>query len=77
MTAPGSPTRENPESEEPAVSASTVGLFAGLLLALVAATGGWGWLFLGALLGALGYVVGAHLEGRIDLSALLPGRSRG
>ena len=33
MTAPGSPTRENPESEEPAVSASTVGLFAGLLLA--------------------------------------------
>jgi len=59
------------------VSASTVGLLAGLLLALVAAVGGWGWLFLGALFGVIGYVVGAHLEGRIDLAALLPGRSRG
>lgn len=59
------------------MSASTVGLFAGLLLALVAAVGGFGWFVLAVLLAAVGYVVGAHLEGRIDLAALVPGRSRG
>lgn len=59
------------------MSASTVGLFAGLLLALVAAVGGFGWFVLAVLFAAVGYVVGAHLEGRIDLAALVPGRSRG
>ncbi|NIZ92442.1 DUF2273 domain-containing protein [Kineococcus rubinsiae] len=59
------------------MSPSLAGLFAGLLLALVAAVGGLGWFLLALLLGVVGYLVGAHLEGRIDLAGLLPGRSRG
>ncbi|WP_328291265.1 DUF2273 domain-containing protein [Kineococcus sp. NBC_00420] len=56
---------------------STVGIFAGLILALIALTGGFGWFLLALLFAAVGYVIGAHLEGKLDLSALLPGRSRG
>jgi len=59
------------------VSASIVGLFAGLLLALVALLGGFGWFLLAALFAGVGYVVGAHLEGELDLAALVQGRSRG
>ncbi|NAZ75283.1 DUF2273 domain-containing protein [Kineococcus sp. T13] len=59
------------------MSSSTTGLVAGLLLALIGAVAGFGWLLLGVLLGGVGYLVGAHLEGRIDLAALLPGRGRG
>ncbi|WP_369054245.1 MULTISPECIES: DUF2273 domain-containing protein [Kineococcus] len=59
------------------MSSSTAGLLAGLLLALVAAVGGFGWLLLALLFGAVGYAVGAHLEGRVDLAALVPGRGRG
>ncbi|NIZ92576.1 DUF2273 domain-containing protein [Kineococcus rubinsiae] len=56
---------------------SIVGLFAGLLLALVAAVGGFGWFLLALLLAGVGYLVGAHLEGRLDLAAAVPGRRRG
>jgi hypothetical protein len=59
------------------MSSSTVGLFAGLLLALIAATTGLGWFLLAVLFAAVGYIIGAHLEGRIDLAGLAPGRSRG
>ncbi|WP_432526067.1 DUF2273 domain-containing protein [Kineococcus mangrovi] len=59
------------------MSSSSTGLLAGLLLALIAGTAGAGWFLLALLFGAVGYVVGAHLEGRIDLGNLLPGRSRG
>jgi hypothetical protein len=59
------------------MSSSTVGLFAGLLLALIAATTGFGWFLLAVLFAAVGYIIGAHLEGRIDLAGLVPGRSRG
>lgn len=59
------------------MSASIVGIFAGLILALIAMTGGFGWFVLAALFAAVGYVIGAHLEGKLDLSALMPGRSRG
>lgn len=59
------------------MSASTTGLFVGLLLALIAATAGFGWFLLAILFAAVGYVVGAHLEGRINLAGLIPGRSRG
>ena len=59
------------------MSSSTTGLFAGLLLALIAATAGFGWFLLAVLFAAVGYLVGAHLEGRINLAALMPGRSRG
>ena len=59
------------------MSSSTTGLFAGLLLALIAATAGFGWLVLAVVFAAVGYVIGAHLEGRINLAGLIPGRSRG
>ncbi|WP_430785259.1 hypothetical protein [Actinoplanes sp. G11-F43] len=59
------------------MSASTAGLLAGLLLALVGATGGLGWCVVAVLLGAVGYLVGAQLDGRIDLTDLVPGRRRG
>jgi hypothetical protein len=59
------------------MSSSTTGLFAGLLLAMVAAVAGFGWFLLAILFAAVGYVVGAHLEGRINLTALVPGRGRG
>jgi hypothetical protein len=59
------------------MSSSTTGLLAGLFLALIGATGGLGWLLVGLVLGAVGFLVGAHLEGRVDLSALVPGRNRG
>lgn len=57
--------------------ASTVGIFAGLILALVFIQGGFGWFVLALLFAGVGYVIGAHLEGKLDLSALVPGRSRG
>jgi uncharacterized membrane protein len=59
------------------VSPSSVGILAGLLLALVFIQGGFGWFVLALLFAGVGYVVGAHLEGKIDLTALVPGRSRG
>ncbi|MFB9376661.1 DUF2273 domain-containing protein [Kineococcus gynurae] len=57
--------------------ASTTGLLVGLLLALVGAVGGFGWFLLALLFAAVGYAVGAHLEGRIDLAGIVPGRTRG
>ncbi len=59
------------------MSASTTGLFAGLLLALIAALAGFGWFLLAVLFAAVGYLIGAHLEGRINLAGVIPGRSRG
>lgn len=59
------------------MSASAIGLFAGLLLALITATAGFGWFLLAILFAAVGYVIGAHLEGRVNLAGLVPGRSRG
>ncbi|WP_328291813.1 DUF2273 domain-containing protein [Kineococcus sp. NBC_00420] len=59
------------------MTASNVGIFAGLLLAIIAIQGGFGWFLLALLFAAVGYVIGAHLEGKLDLSALVPGRSRG
>ena len=59
------------------MSSSTTGIFAGLLLALIAATAGFGWLLLAILFAVVGYIVGAHLEGRVNLAGLVPGRSRG
>ena len=59
------------------MSASTAGLFAGLLLALIAATAGFGWFLIAVVFAVVGYLVGAQLEGRIDLAGLVPGRSRG
>ena len=53
---------------------STIGLFAGLLLAIAIAIGGFS-AFLGAVvIGAIGLAAGAHLDGDIDLTTILRGR---
>jgi hypothetical protein len=49
------------------------GLAIGLALGFAAAFGGLGALAVVALLGAIGAVVGAALEGRLDLSGLASG----
>lgn len=59
------------------MSASSTGLFAGLLLALVAAINGLGYFLLALVLGAIGLAVGAALDGKLDLAALTRGRGRG
>jgi len=58
------------------MTSSTLGLVAGLLLGVAAAAGGlWGFVIT-LLLGVVGYLVGAHRDGELDLSALLRGRGR-
>ncbi len=52
------------------MTTSTIGLLAGLLLAIAAATGGLLGFLLALVLGALGYLVGGHFDGEIDLGAL-------
>lgn len=54
-----------------------VGLLAGLLLALAVTTGGFLGFLLAIVLGGVGMVVGAQLDGRVDLGAILGGRRRG
>lgn len=59
------------------MTTSTVGLLAGLLLAIAIATGGLTGLLLALVLGAVGYVLGAHFDDEIDLSRVFQGRRRG
>ncbi len=54
---------------------STIGLFVGLLLAVAAAAGGWGAFFLALVLGAIGFAVGKVLDGQLDITPYLSGRS--
>lgn len=56
---------------------SIVGLFAGLILGLAAAFGGFGRFLIVALLGAIGVVVGKVLDGELDLTPYLGNRDRG
>lgn len=57
------------------MTTSTVGLLAGLLLAIAITTGGVGGFFIAVVLGVLGYIIGGHFDGEVDLSQLL-GRGR-
>ena len=59
------------------MSSVAIGLFAGILLALVAAVGGFSMFLLAIVLGAVGVVVGLVLDGRLDLSGVVVGRRRG
>jgi len=62
---------------EDTLTTSTVGLLAGLLLGIAAATGGfWGFLIT-LVLGTVGYLVGGQLDGELDLRQLLGPRRRG
>lgn len=59
------------------MTTSTVGLIAGLLLGIAAATTGfWGFLIT-LVLGTIGYLLGGQLDGELDLRQLLGSRRRG
>jgi hypothetical protein len=55
------------------MTSSTIGLIAGLLLAIA----GFAGFLLALVLGAAGYLIGGHFDGELDLSALLGRRGRG
>ena len=59
------------------MTTSTIGLIAGLLLAIAAAAGGFVGFLVALILGTAGYLIGGHFDGEIDLSALLGRRGRG
>ncbi len=56
---------------------TTTGLFAGLLLGIAAAAGGWVGFLVTLLLAIVGVALGAHFDGKLDLGELLRGRNRG
>lgn len=53
---------------------SALGLIAGLLMAIAIAIDGFPGFLLALVLGVVGFLVGAHFEGQLDLSALLRGK---
>ncbi|MEO7078912.1 MAG: DUF2273 domain-containing protein [Rhodococcus sp. (in: high G+C Gram-positive bacteria)] len=53
------------------------GLLTGLLLALAGIIGGFSGFVLALFLGAVGVAIGAHFDGRLDLSTLVRSRGRG
>lgn len=57
------------------MSTAAIGLFAGLLLALIAAVGGFSMFLLALVLGALGTFVGLAIDGRVNVTGLT-GRRR-
>jgi uncharacterized membrane protein len=57
------------------MSLSTLGLFAGLLLAIAAAAGGWEYFLLAVVFAAFGFVIGKVLDGELDLSPYLSNRN--
>jgi uncharacterized membrane protein len=59
------------------MTTSTVGLIAGLLLAVAAAAGGFAGFLFALVLGTAGYLVGGHVDGEVDLSGILGRRDRG
>jgi outer membrane lipoprotein SlyB len=59
------------------VTTSTIGLFAGLLLGLTAAVGGFTGFLIALVLGAIGYVIGGQRDGEFDVVSMLRGRGRG
>lgn len=58
-------------------SPATIGLLAGLLLALAATTGGIGGFLLAAAFGGVGLLAGLQLQGTIDVRAIVRSSSRG
>ncbi len=57
------------------MTTSTIGLLAGLLLGIAAAVGGLGGFLLALVLGVLGYLLGGHYDGEVNLGQLF-GRKR-
>lgn len=59
------------------MTTSSLGLLAGLLLGIAAATGGFTGFLIALVLGAVGYLIGGHRDGEFDLGVVLRGRGRG
>ena len=59
------------------MTTSTLGLIAGLLLAIAITTGGFTGLLIAVILGVAGYLIGAQRDGELDLAAIVRGRGRG
>jgi hypothetical protein len=59
------------------MNVTTTGLFAGLLLGVAAAAGGWVGFLVALLLAIVGTALGAHYDGKLDLGELMRGRNRG
>ncbi|GAB3996522.1 DUF2273 domain-containing protein [Nocardioides marmoraquaticus] len=59
------------------MTTSTIGLIAGLLLAIAAAAGGFTGFLVAVVLGGVGYLVGGHVDGEVDLGSLVGRRDRG
>jgi uncharacterized membrane protein len=58
------------------MTTSTLGLLAGLLIAIAAAIGGFTGFLLALVLGSLGWAVGAYRDGELDLTNISLGRRR-
>ncbi|CAN5338201.1 hypothetical protein BH11ACT6_BH11ACT6_00140 [soil metagenome] len=58
------------------MTTSTLGLIAGLLIAIATAAGGFTGFLLALVLGILGWAVGAYRDGELDTSILTRGRRR-
>ncbi|MCR6483576.1 hypothetical protein M8542_12190 [Amycolatopsis sp. OK19-0408] len=58
------------------MNATRTGLLTGLVLGLALAFGGFGAFLAVLVLGAIGFLIGRHLDGKIDLGQLF-GRDRG
>lgn len=56
------------------MTTSTLGLISGLLLTVAIVTGGVLGLLLAIVLGGAGYLIGGHVDGELDLTALGRGR---
>ena len=56
------------------MTTSSLGLIAGLMLTFAIVSGGFVGLLLAIVLGVGGYLVGAQVDGEIDVKALLRGR---
>ncbi|MDN5757819.1 MAG: DUF2273 domain-containing protein [Tomitella sp.] len=59
------------------MNTAAVGLIAGILLIIAGTTGGIIGFLLALILGGIGFAIGAHRDGTIDLAAVLRTRGRG
>lgn len=59
------------------MTTSTIGLIAGLLLAIAAAAGGLVGFLIALVLGTAGYLIGGYVDGEVDLSQIIGRRDRG
>lgn len=59
------------------MNSTSIGLFAGLVIALCTVLDGWSGLGLAVLFGAVGLVVGRVVSGQLDLTQYIGGSGRG